>query len=59
MEKMEDVVTLPLECIFDKDRGKVFCVYEKPFFKSYPVTIGTDFAAIRGALKGGRSLIRE
>ncbi len=56
ISKMEDVVTLPLECIFDKDTVKVVYVLEETSYIPYPVAIekyGDDFVTIKSELKGG------
>lgn len=53
--KMEDVVTVPLECVFDKDSVKVVYVLEESSYIPYPVRIekyGDDFVAIKSELKG-------
>ena len=54
--KMEDVVTVPLECVFDKDSVKVVYVLEKTTYVPYAVAIekyGTDFVTLKSELKGG------
>ncbi|MFQ5605342.1 MAG: efflux RND transporter periplasmic adaptor subunit [bacterium] len=54
--KLKDVITLPLECLFQKDSLKVVYVLDKSHYVPCPVTVqyyGNDFVAVQGDLKGG------
>ncbi|MFQ5638525.1 MAG: efflux RND transporter periplasmic adaptor subunit [bacterium] len=63
VDKIEDVVTLPHECVFDRDSVKVVYVLADDFYIPYPVSVekpGDDFLALISDLKGGeRCALRE
>lgn len=63
IDKMKDVLTLPQECIFEKDSVRVVYVLGNSFYTPYPVIIekyGNDFVAFHSNLTGGeKCALRE
>lgn len=60
---LKDTLTIPLDCIFEKDSLRIVYVREQGRFKSRNVTIGqksADFVVVNKGLRGGEELaLRE